>query len=201
MAKWYGKRQGHHDADQPLHAKQQQGSAGRQCCQRADFYGLCPGGGLEDPARGAAQQDREGDENGQAVIADADQRDSAGEEDGQQEQSDRGTCEYVHCGFSFHYFDELQGGLAHRTHEGQAGKADQGGDAFRGEFQQARGAGLLRRFIDHPEEDHAHLEEPEDARQLRGEVARDGHAAIDQDAAKPGDIHVTDFEGLAAERR
>jgi hypothetical protein len=106
------------------------------------------------------------------------------------------TCSQT---LSSYNFDQLQGGFPDGAHQRQGRQPDQGRDAFRGQFQKAGGAGLVRRFINDPEEDYSHLKEPENAGQVRFEIARNAHAAIDQDAAEPGDIDVADSGGFGAE--
>jgi len=65
-----------------------------------------------------------------------------------------------------------QRSFAERPHEWQGREPDQRGDYLRAELQQFFGSGLVRRFVNHPEEDHSHLKEPKHARQIRSEVAR-----------------------------
>lgn len=53
----------------------------------------------------------------------------------------------------FSDFDRSHHAPAQGPHEGQAGEPDQGDDDFCRNFQQPPCPGLLRRFVDHPEQD------------------------------------------------
>src|SRR5439155_24254544 len=71
---------------------------------------------------------------------------------------------------SLHDFDQLQGAFPERPQDRQCGHPDQRGNALCGKFEQPRGSSLIRRIIDDPEKDHAHLKEPEHAGQMSFEI-------------------------------
>ncbi len=84
---------------------------------------------------------------------------------------------------------------------GQRGESDETRHGLAGEVEQALGPHLLFRFVDDPEENDPHLEEPEHSRQLRLDVSRDADTAVHQNPPEPGDINVANLAGVWAKGR
>src|SRR5262249_33136376 len=97
--------------------------------------------------------------------------------------------------------DHFERGFAHGPHQGQARNSNQSRNAPGANREKPVAAFLTGRPIDDPEVDRAHLKEPENIGQVRFQVLRNSHAAIDYDAAKPAEVGFPDLPCLRAEGR
>ena len=189
------------DAVQPIQSDDQERTQRKRRRQRPCRYSPQPRCRTNDPRYDSSQHHRSDNENRPAVDPAVEQCDSPKRQDGEKQHPDNAARECAHSVPPSTISINCRAVFRNGPHQGQRGHPDQKRHALRRQFQQARRPGLIRRFVDHPKENHAHLKEPQHARQARLQVARNPHAAIHQNAAKPCQVDVADLLRLRAERR